>query len=151
MRAGRGAAEHAERRRRMPALGVLIEIHAQRKFALGFKAGDVGGDEIPAAGADFVGERKQCGQYRRRRMAAERVVAVVEIEGVRSGAVDQCGIECADAPRVAEYQCGSAAGTGGTQRDARAVFAGAGEGDADGVEDADLGPVHCFCRQGDIL
>ena len=84
-------------------------------------------------------------------MAAERVVAVVEVERVRGGAVDQRGVEGADASRVAEDQRGAARRTGDAEHDAGRGFLCAGEGDADGVEDADLGPVHGVGGQGIIF
>ena len=110
LRARSGGAEDAERRGRVPAVRVVIEVHAQRELALGLEAGDVGGDEIAAARADVVREREQRRQDRRRRMAADRVVAVVEIERVRGGAVHERGVERADARRVAaEHERGPGA------------------------------------------
>ena len=62
---------------------------ARASLHLAFDAGRIGGDERPPG--DAGRERPQRRQDRRRRMAAERVAAVVEIERVRGDAVDQRG------------------------------------------------------------
>ena len=149
LRARGGAAEHAERRGRVPAVRVVIEVHAQPELALGLEAGDVGGDEIAAARAGVVGERDQRRQDGRGRMAADRVVAVVEIERVRGGAVHQRGVERADTRRGAEHERGPGARVAqeDVPRDTRRVLARARQGHADVVEDADLRPMNCRWRQ----
>ena len=140
-RACRGRAEHAERRGRMPALGVVVEVDRERELGLHLEAGDVRDDEVAAAAAELVGQREQRGEHRRRRMAAERVVAVVEVEHVRRGAVHQRGIERADAARAAEQQRGTRREVERARDELRRRLAAAGQRDADGVEDADLRPL----------
>ena len=81
-------------------------------------------------------------------MAAKRVADIVEIERVRRGAVDQRGVERRRPPVAAEDQAFAArlpkpehpAG------DAGARLGGAGQGDADRVEDRRLCPAHRFGR-----
>src|SRR5262249_54946756 len=85
----RGGAVDAERRGRMPALGVVMEVDAQRKLALGLKARDIGRDEGSSVDRPPGGKRKKSWQDRCRRMPAQGVVAVVEVERMRRGAVDQ--------------------------------------------------------------
>ena len=104
----RGGAEHAEGRGRMPALVVVVKVDAERDLALGFEAGDIGRDEVAAAGAGLSREREQRRQDRRRRMAAQGVVAVVEVERVRGGAVDQRRIERVGAVGGAEHEARAA-------------------------------------------
>ena len=131
----------------MPAARVLIKIHAHRNLAFDLKAGDVGGEQIAAAGADFIGQCKQCRQDRRRRVSAQRVVAVVEVERMRRGAVDQRGVEHADFFVGAEHIRRPCCRTQRTRADARRRIGGAGDGHADRIEDADLRPVFGIGRQ----
>src|SRR5262249_29424012 len=142
-------AEDAERRGRVPALGVVIEVHAYRDLALGLEAGHVGGDEVAAGRADGIRQREEPGQDRRRRVAADGVVAVVEVERVGGGAVDERRVERGDALAAAEYQARSGAGAEGEHafRDGRGFFPRAGKRHADEVEDADLRPVDGLRRQ----
>ena len=79
-------------------------------------------------------------------MTAERIVAVVEIERVRGGAVDERSIERAHALVVAEHTGEPGGRAQRTCDDPRGGIAASGDRDADGVEDADLGPVHCLRR-----
>ena len=74
-------------------------------------------------------------------MAAERVVAVVEVERVRRGAVDERRVERADAARGAEDQARTRREIERIAHEPRRVLAAAGKRDADGIEDADLRPV----------
>ena len=60
----------------------MMKIDAESDLGFRFEAGDVGGDEVAAAGTRFVSQRKQRGQNGGRRVAAESIVAVVEIERV---------------------------------------------------------------------
>ena len=46
MRGRGGGAEHAERRGRVPALVVMVEIDRAGDARLGLEAGDIGGDEV---------------------------------------------------------------------------------------------------------
>src|SRR5262249_37800956 len=71
----------------------MMKMNAAGDPGLGLKAGDIGGDEIAARAVEDFAERKQCRQYRRRRMAAERIADIVKIERMRGGAVDQRGVE----------------------------------------------------------
>src|SRR5208282_5852536 len=132
---------------RVPAVRVMVEIDAERDLAFGFEAGDIRGDEVTAACASLLRQREERGQDRRRGMAAERVVAVVEIERVRRGAVDERGIEHAQALAAAERQRRPWRRGEGLCNDLRRSVAAAGERHADGVEYADLGPVDGLGRQ----
>jgi hypothetical protein len=71
----------------MPAFLIVMEVDRARELALGLDAGRIGGDEGLTGIAGR--ERPQRRQDRRRRMAAERVAAIVEIERVRRRAVDE--------------------------------------------------------------
>jgi hypothetical protein len=146
-RARGGGAEHAERGGRMPALHVMMKVHAERDLGLRLEACDVCRDEFAPARADFIGEREQRGQHGRRRVAAERVVAVVEIERVRRGAVDYGSVERAHAAVGAENVARACACAQRARGKLRRVFAAAGERHADGIEHADFGPVHGVLRQ----
>ena len=86
-------AEHAQGRGRVPALFVMVEMHAAGDPRLGLEPGDIGGDEGGAGAVAAVGEREQRRQDRRRRVAAQRIADIVEIERMRRGAVDQRGVE----------------------------------------------------------
>jgi hypothetical protein len=77
----------------MPAAGVLVEIYTHRYLAFRLETGDVGGDELAPRRADFVGKCEQRRQDGRRRVTAHRVVAVVEIQCMRGGTVDQRCVE----------------------------------------------------------
>ncbi len=89
MRACRRCPEGAERRGRMPALLIMMEVDRARELAFGLDAGRIGGDEGLAGYAR--GERPQRRQDRRRRMTAKRVAAIVEVERVRRRTIDQRG------------------------------------------------------------
>src|SRR5579859_2792913 len=93
MATGGGRAEHAERRGRVPALFVMVEMDAAGDPRLGLEAGDIGGDKGAAVAIPLVGESEDRRQDRRRRVSAQRVADIVEIERMRSGTVDQRRIE----------------------------------------------------------
>src|SRR3954469_18753625 len=137
----------AERRGRMPAFGVVIEVNPERNLGFGFEAGDIRGDKVAAARADFIRECKQRGQYRRRRMAAERIIAIVKIQRMRGGAVDYGSIERIDSPLPAEHIARPCAAAERAPRQTRSLFMTASERDADGVENADLCPANRGWRQ----
>ena len=115
---------------------------AKPDFGLGFKAHHIGGHEVLAAGADVVGQRKQRGQDRGRRMPADRVIAIVKIERMRGGTVDQCRIEGRDAPAVSKQEAGPSPGGKGPGGQAGGVLVAARERGAHGIQDAHLRPVH---------
>ncbi len=75
-------------------------------------------------------------------MAAEGVIAVVVVERVGSGPVDQRRIERVDALVAAEYDRRPWCGSERSDDDLRGRVAASRERDADSIEDADLGPVH---------
>ena len=107
--ARRRGAEHAEGRGRVPALLVMMVMHAAADPRLGLEPGDIGGDEGAAGAVERLAEREQRRQDRRRRVAAQRVADIVEIERVRRGAVDQRGVERRGAAVAAEDQALAAA------------------------------------------
>src|SRR6266851_9061134 len=88
----------------MPALFVMMEVDAAGDPRLGLEPGDIGGDEGAAAAVERLAEREQGRQYRRRRVAAQRVADIVEIERMRRRAVDQRGVERRGAAVAAEDQ-----------------------------------------------
>jgi hypothetical protein len=94
-----------------------------------------------------VGEPEQRRQDRRGRMAAHRIAHVVEVERVRRRAVDQRGIERVGPARRAEDYRLAAIRRQHAGDDACARLGAARQGDADPVEDADLGGVHCRIGQ----
>src|SRR5579864_8844312 len=102
MATGGGRAEHAERRGRVPALFVMMEMDAAGDPRLGLEAGDIGRDEGLAVAILLVREREDRRQDRRRGMPAQRVADIVEIERMRGGTVDQRRIERAGAAVAAE-------------------------------------------------
>ena len=146
MAARGGRAEHADRRRRMPALLVVMEVDAARDARLGLPARDIGGDERPPVHRARLRQREQRRQDRRRWMAAQRVAAIVEIERMRRGAVDQRRIQRCHALVGAEHQTRTVRG-GHARHDPRARLACAGQRAADRVEDRDARPMHRILRQ----
>jgi hypothetical protein len=144
----RRGAVHAESRGRVPALVVVVEIDAEPKLALGLEARDIGRDEGTPVDRPVVGERKKGRQNRCRRMPAQGVVAVVEVERVRGGAVDQRGVERARAVGGAEHEAACAGrGHSDPAENLRGWLHAAGDRDAYGIEDADLGRMHCLWGQ----
>ena len=143
----RGCAEGAERRGRMPALGVVMEVDGERDLGFDLESRDVGEHEVATRYAKLVGERKERRQHRYGRMSTHRVAAVVEVERVRGRAVHVSGIEDADPPRRAEDQARTRRQVERACEEARRVLAAAGERDADGVEYPDLRPLDRFGRQ----
>src|SRR5215213_7874481 len=79
-------------------------------------------------------------------MTAECVVAVIEIERVRRGSVDERRIERAGACVRAEHETRTRAREYACHDGCRWIAA-SGQSDADGVEDSDFGPLYCFRRQ----
>src|SRR5262249_59909256 len=134
---GRGA-EYAQGRGRVPALGVVMEVDAEPELALGLEAGDEGGDEGAARSLALVGEREEGRQDRRRRVTAQRVVHVVEVERVGGNAVGKRGIERAGALGGAEHEA-RPAGAGEAAHGLRAWLAAAREGHPHTVAAAALG------------
>ena len=65
MRGGGRSAEHAERRGRVPALVVVMEIDGARDARLGLEAGDISGDEVASGDGARIGEREQRRQHGR--------------------------------------------------------------------------------------
>ena len=108
MAARRGRTEHADRRGRMPALLVVMEVDAARDPRLRLPPGDVRGNERAPIDRARLRQREQRRQYRRRWMSAQRVAAIVEVERVRRGAVDQRGIQRRHTLRRAEHQARAA-------------------------------------------
>ena len=133
--ASRRAAEGPERRGRVPAFVVVMEIHRACETGFALDAGGVSSQErlSGVAGAD----RPQGRQDRRRRMAADRIVAIVEIERMRRDAVDERGAEHIEMFAAPEDQ--RRPGRGGLAQRARhhrrRIVVHARQGDADGVED----------------
>ena len=82
-------------------------------------------------------------------MPAQGIVAVVEIERVRRGAVDQRRVERARAVGAAEHKACARRGRNDPAENSRGRLHAAGDRDADGIEDADLGPMHRL--RGQIL
>jgi len=145
--ARRGGAEHAQGRGRVPALFVMVKIDAAGDPRLGLEAGDVGADEILSAAVEHLTEREQRRDQRRRGVPAHRVADIVEIERVRRGAVDQRGVERRCPAVAAEDQACAAAGADHAGDDRGTRLAGAGEGDADRVENRRPGPIDRLGRQ----
>src|SRR5262249_58844061 len=104
MRRRCGGPVDAERRGRVPTLCVVVEVDTKRKLALGLEARDIRRDEGSSVDRPLVGERKKSWQDRRRRMPAQGVVAVVEVERMRRGAVDQRRVEHARAVGGTEHE-----------------------------------------------
>src|ERR1700723_981156 len=103
--AARGSrSEDAQRRGRVPAFFVMVEMDAARDPRLGLEPGDIGGDEGGSRAVFGLGEREQGRENRRRGVAAQRIADIVEIEGMRRGTVDQRRVEWAGAPVAAEDQ-----------------------------------------------
>ncbi len=88
--AGRGGAEGAERRCRVPALLIMMEVHRAAELGLDLHADGVGRQYVAAAGAERFAQRPQGRENRRRRMAADRVAAIVEVERMHRRPVGQC-------------------------------------------------------------
>ena len=146
MAARGGRAEHADRRRRVPALLVMMEVDAARDARLGLPARDIGGDERPPVHRARLRQSEQRRQDRRRWVSAKRVAAIVEIQRMRRGAVDQRRIQRCHALVGAEHQT-RAVRRGHARDDPRARFARAGQRAADRVEDRDARPMHRILRQ----
>src|SRR5438045_6173619 len=132
----------------------MMEMHTARDARLGLETRDIPRDEIAAPHWFFwtvndLAERKDRRQDRRRGMTAEGIADIVEIERVRRGAVDQRGVERRRPPVAAEDQAFAARlpKTEHPGGDAGAGFGGAGQSDADRVEDRRLGPAHRFRGQ----
>src|SRR5438477_3526940 len=137
----------------MPALFVMMEMDTARDPRLGLEPGDIGRNEIAAANRFFgavndLAERKDRRQDWRRGMAAKRVADIVEIERMRRGAIYERCIERCGPLTAAENETFAArlAETEHPGGDAGAGFGGAGQGDADRVEDRRLCPAHRFGR-----
>ena len=131
----------------------MMEMHAARDPRLGLEPDDIRGDEIAAPHwffwtVEHLAERKDRRQDRRRGMAAKRVADIVEIESMGRGAVDERRIERCGPLTAAENETFAArfAEPEHPGGDPRAGLAGAGQGDADGVEDRRLGPAHRLRR-----
>jgi hypothetical protein len=151
-RTRRRGTEDAEGRRGMPALGIVIHIDRKPDFGLGFKAHHISGYEVLTTGANVVGQRKQRGQDRGRRMPTDRVIAIVKIERMRGGTVNQCRLEGRDAPAVAKQEAGPSPGGKGPGGQAGGVLVAARERGAHGIQDAHLRPVHGLWGQvGEVL
>ena len=88
-------AEHAERRGRVPALFVVMKVHAAAEARFHFEACHVGCEHIATARAAFFSKGEQCGKDGRRWMAAEIVRAIVVIEDVGRNAVDERSVQYA--------------------------------------------------------
>src|ERR1700722_7946446 len=103
--AARGSrSEDAQRRGRVPAFFVMVEMDAARDPRLGLEPRDIGGDEGGSGAVFGLSEREQRRQDRRRGVAAERIADVVEIERMRRRAVDQRRVEWARAQVAPEDQ-----------------------------------------------
>src|SRR4051794_22475708 len=149
--AGGGGAEHAQGRGRMPALFVMMEMHAAANPRLGLEAGDIGGDESSAVTVEGLGERKKRREDRRRRMPPPRGADIVENARTRGGAVDRRGIE-GRAARIRPEDQPLTANIRGPGRkhpldDLRAGFPRPGKRHPDRIEDRHLRPIHRLERE----
>ena len=149
MAARGGRTEHAERCCRMPALLVVMEIDTASDARLGLPSRDVGGNERAPIDRTRFRESKQGRQDRCRRMAAQRVAAVIEIQRVRRGAIDQRRIQRCHALFGAKYQAW-AARRGHSCHDARTRLACTSERAADRVDDCNARPMHRLMRQSGV-
>ena len=104
--AGGDGTEGAEGRGRMPALGVVVHVHAAGHAGLGLEPGDISFDEIAPGHINLLAERQGRRYDGGGRMPAEGIVAIIEIECVRRGAVDQGRIERIGAACAAPNQTG---------------------------------------------
>ena len=109
--------------------------------------GNISGDERPPVDRASLGQREQRRQDRRRRMSAQRVAAIVEVERVRRGAVDQRRIQRCHALIGAEHEARAPFDAVTRADDPRARLACAGQRAADRVEDRDARPMHRILRQ----
>jgi hypothetical protein len=125
----------------------MVKVDRTSQAGFGLEPRHIGGEEVAPADRHRVGEREQAWQDRRRRMAAERVAAVVEVERMGGRAVHQRGIDHRQALRRAEHQRRANA-AGHAERDFCARLGRAGERDPHGVEYAGLRPAHRGRGQG---
>ena len=141
-RGGGGRAEDAERRSRVPALLVVLEMDRAGDSGLDLVAGDVGGDRVTAVGSEHLAERNDRRNEHGRRVPAQCRAHVVVVERVRGDAVDQDCIQYGSPPVRPEDETRTL--LFGNSRDARRDACGrldrACEGHADRVDDGLLGP-----------
>src|SRR5690606_11448152 len=102
--AGSGSAEHAERRRRMPALFVMVEVDTASQRSLELEACDIGREHVATVGAPLFGQRQQGRQDGCGRVATEVLRAVIVVEHVRGDAVCEGRVEGARAAGGAPYK-----------------------------------------------
>ena len=74
----------------------MVEVDAARDAGFGFPPGDVSSDESATIDRACLRQGEQRRQDRRGWMSTQRVAAIVEVECVRGGTVDQRRIERRD-------------------------------------------------------
>ena len=149
MRASGGGPEDADCGGGVPAFFVVMEVDAAGDAGFRLPPRDVGREELLAGGFVHFCQREQRRHHRGGRMPTQGVGAIVVIQRVGRGAVDQCGFQRPDPAVRPEHQTVPACGPiGGYSADnLRALLVRAREGAANGVEHRDLGPMQGVVRQ----
>jgi hypothetical protein len=133
----------------MPALVVVVKMHATRDAAFGLEADNIGQCKVASCAADLLAERQHRRDHGHRRMAAQRPGYIVVIQRVRGHAIDQSGVKRTGAPvgREDQTRAGGRCDARHVHQDAWAVLHHAGERDADRVDERGAGPFKCCERQ----
>ena len=111
----------------MPTFFVVMEVHTQTDARAGFKTNRVRQQQVRTAAAEGLCRGEQRRHHRRRGMAAHGVAAVVVVERMRGGAVDECRIKRRGVLDCARDGAGATARGQRISQQGDAVFAGAGE------------------------
>src|ERR1700754_287163 len=141
MTGGSRSPEYAERSGRMPTLVVVMEVDGTCEPDLDFDPYHVSSNKVFAGSAPFLSQGKQRRYQRYRVMAAQDAAEIIEVERVRSCAVDECRIERTGSPRRAKYERGSGRcrNARGLEKNLCARLRIPCQRHADRIEDTDLG------------
>src|SRR6476469_9234523 len=129
----------------------MIKIDAERDFAFRLESRDVSGNEVASGRAVLFAQCEERRYERCRRMTAQRVVAVIEVERVRGRAIDEGSVERADPLVGAEYGGRPTSRSKRAGDDLRRRILTARQRHADGIEYADFRPVNRGRRQVGVL
>ena len=142
-RTSRAGAEHTECRCRMPAFFIVMEVDPSPDLRFDFEPGNVCRQHIASGRIAFFSDCQQRRQDRRRRMAAEIIGAVVEVQHIRRHAIDERSVQrnCALHGSPDQRCPGTAAHN--ASRDRCGVLRRSGNAYAQSVEQTDLGVAQC--------
>jgi hypothetical protein len=119
----------------MPAFLVVMEVHRAAEFRFDLDARDIGLDHLASTGAHLFAQSPEGRDDRGGGVSSHSVAAIVEIQGVRSGSVDEGRIEDGGAiPRAEERRRAIRADGGRPEHCQHAMLPRSGQRHADRIQ-----------------